>query len=419
MLRRLAPLACAAALIAGAAGQAHAAPPSAAESAREKMRVAERARAAQLASQREAAARAAAAAAEQQRLARERVGAAARLREAEEATAAAADRMAALAQRRRDAAARLEARAADLAPLLPLMERLQAYPAETMLAVPTTPDDALRGVLVLRGLAREIEAQAASVRREQAELDAATAAMQAEAPKLAAAEAAQEARAAALDRELGAAQATRRAAEGDAAQAARQAASLAAQAGTLKAAITAIETEQRAAEARARAEAARQAAQEAAAARAAQKGKRVAVASAAPRSRLPPPARGGLRLPVAGSLVRGFGAATDAGPSAGVSFQAPPNARVVSPCGGRVVFAAPFRSYGRLMIVDCGGGVHVVLAGLERLDADAGDPVQAGEPVGTMPNWDAAGGGGRPALYVELRQRGQPVNPAPWFGGRG
>ncbi len=283
------------------------------------------------------------------------------------------------------------------------MERLAQYPAETMLAVPAAPDDALRGVLVLQGIAREAEAEAAAIRREQAALDAATAALHAEAPKLAAAEAAQQAEASALDRQIAAAKATRRNAEGDAAEAARRAQALAAQAGSLKAAIAAIETARRAPEARERAERMRP--------EAARPGKRTA--SVEPAT---PPARGALRLPVAGTLVRAFGAATDAGPSAGASYQTPPNARVVSPCRGRVEFAAPFRSYGRLLIVSCGGGMHIVLAGLDRLDADPGEAVQPGEPVGTMPDWRPGSGGSRPALYVELRRDGQPVDPGPWFG---
>jgi septal ring factor EnvC (AmiA/AmiB activator) len=69
--------------------------------------------------------------------------------------------------------------------------------------------------------------------------------------------------------------------------------------------------------------------------------------------------------------------------------------------------------------VDCGGGYHVVLAGFDRLDVRAGQRVQSGEPVGVMPGWDPSSGGRRPALYVELRQAGRPVNPAPWLRASG
>ncbi len=84
-----------------------------------------------------------------------------------------------------------------------------------------------------------------------------------------------------------------------------------------------------------------------------------------------------------------------------------------------MVFAAPFRSYGLLLIVDCGGGYHTVLAGFERLDVKVGQSVAAGEPVGVMPNWEPGAAGDRPALYLELRRDGQPVNPAPWLRAKG
>ena len=97
----------------------------------------------------------------------------------------AAARMDTLSRRRQAAEAKLEARAEDLSPILPVIQRLSLYPAETMLALPAAPDDALRGVWSCMGSPREIEEQATALRREQAEVDAAAAAMQAEAPKLA------------------------------------------------------------------------------------------------------------------------------------------------------------------------------------------------------------------------------------------
>ena len=110
---------------------------------------------------------------------------------------------------------------------------------------------------------------------------------------------------------------------------------------------------------------------------------------------------------------------TAGGPASGISYQAPPEARVVSICSGHVVFAAPFRSYGLLLIVDCGGGYHAVLAGFDKLDVKVGQNVAAGEPVGVMPNWQPAAAGERPTLYVELRRDSQPVNPAPWLKASG
>jgi septal ring factor EnvC (AmiA/AmiB activator) len=124
-----------------------------------------------------------------------------------------------------------------------------------------------------------------------------------------------------------------------------------------------------------------------------------------------------LQPPVIGVIVKGWGEQTDGGPATGVSYHAPPGAHVISPCGGRVVFANTFRSYGLLLIVDCGGGYHVVLSGFDRLDVRLGQSIVSGEPVGVMANWEPGSTAHRPALYVELRHDGQPINPAPWLRG--
>ncbi|MDE2576585.1 MAG: peptidoglycan DD-metalloendopeptidase family protein, partial [Rhodospirillales bacterium] len=124
---------------------------------------------------------------------------------------------------------------------------------------------------------------------------------------------------------------------------------------------------------------------------------------------------GRMTSPVAGHVTRGFGEAGLGGPASGVTYVAAPNARVVSPCGGRVVFAGPFRSFGLLSIVDCGHGYDFVLSGFDRLDAQVGQSVRAGEPLGVMPGWDPRASGTRPGLYLELRKDGRAVNPAPFL----
>ena len=380
----------------------------------QQVRQAEQARAAEEAARAAAEVRAAAARAEEQRLAAARVAAAARLRDLEAATMAAANRVASLTERQREQAAQLQAESEELAPMLPVIERLALYPAETLLAVPLPPEQAVRGLLVMGAIGRRLESDAAAVRAGQAEAARLARDVAAEMPGLAHAEVEQANAAAALDTEIAKTRRQRQTAEDDAAEAARRSAIEAAKAETLHAALARLEAERRAAEEQARAEvaAARRHRQEAAVAVA----RRRQEALAAPAGPGLDEGHAQLTAPVGGAVTRGWGEGGDA--AGGITFAAAPGARVVAPCSGRVVFASPFRSYGLLLIVDCGGGWHAVLAGLERFDVGVGDGVRAGEPVGVMPGWDPRSSGPRPGLYLELRKGGQPVNPTPYLRAR-
>ena len=131
--------------------------------------------------------------------------------------------------------------------------------------------------------------------------------------------------------------------------------------------------------------------------------------------------RGRLRLPVNGVKIREFGASDGLGGiQKGLSIAARAGAQITAPCDGWVVYAGPFRSYGQLLILNAGGGYHVLLAGMERISVDLGQFVLTGEPVAVM------GGGSQvsasvatrskqPVLYVEFRKDGAPIDPSPWW----
>lgn len=223
--------------------------------ARQEIQDAERARAAELKAQREATARAEKAVATERRLVGDRAAALSRLRATEQTTAAIAARVEALVAQESTAEQNILARAEDLAVLMPLLHRLSRYPAETMLAVQPNQDRALRGVLVLRGLATQMERDAKALRAEQAGLARTQENLGTEQLRLGAALAAQAAAGAVLDRQIGAVQGTRRAQEGLAEDAARKAAQQAERASSLRAVITEIEAQRRASEEQARAEA--------------------------------------------------------------------------------------------------------------------------------------------------------------------
>ncbi len=128
-------------------------------------------------------------------------------------------------------------------------------------------------------------------------------------------------------------------------------------------------------------------------------------------------AKGKLPMPAHGRAVLGFGDTTSSGrKSQGIVIETRPGAQITSPTDGWVVYAGEFRSYGQLLIINAGGGYHVLLAGLSHIDAQLGQFVLAGEPVGTMQVAPA----GRsqenaPVLYVEFRKEGRPIDPAPWW----
>ncbi|MDD3798507.1 MAG: peptidoglycan DD-metalloendopeptidase family protein [Novosphingobium sp.] len=134
----------------------------------------------------------------------------------------------------------------------------------------------------------------------------------------------------------------------------------------------------------------------------------VTPAPAAPQAAARPPS--GYQLPVAGRIVTGFGAISPGGmPSEGVTLVPRPAAQVVAPAAGRVAFAGGYRGYGRIVIVEHPGGWTSLVTGLVRLDVAVGDRLVAGSPLGTAAPV-------RPAVTLELRREGDPVNPLEYLG---
>jgi murein hydrolase activator len=131
--------------------------------------------------------------------------------------------------------------------------------------------------------------------------------------------------------------------------------------------------------------------------------------------------RGHLRLPVNGVKIRDFGGSDSiGGTQRGESIATHAGAQVTSPCDGWVVYAGAFRSYGQLLILNAGGGYHVLLAGMERISVDLGQFVLTGEPVammggGAQVSVAAATKSKQPVLYVEFRKDGAPIDPSPWW----
>jgi septal ring factor EnvC (AmiA/AmiB activator) len=139
-------------------------------------------------------------------------------------------------------------------------------------------------------------------------------------------------------------------------------------------------------------------------------------------------AKGMLPIPVNGVKSRDFGSQDgNGGTEKGVSIVTRAGAQVTSPCDGWVVYAAPYRSYGKLLILNAGGGYLVVLVGMDQISVDIGQFVLTGEPVASMGSGPEVAssavtgpvGVRQPVLYIEFRKDGTPVDPNPWWAAPG
>lgn len=326
------------------------------------------------------------------------------------------DRLVALADRETRTAASLTARRAQYIRSVMAISRIARHPPEALLAQPLGPGDTVRSAILLRAAVPQVESIARELR---ADLDDLTAAkteivtrqaelnqlfidlgMERETLKTLQAEK-REAR----DQVRATASAEQRRIE----KLAREAKSLR----DLLAKIDAVRKKR----------AAEQQAQQRAQERNQAKAAKLAAVQPKAKPSVPDPQAAFARkptaikpgpqgLPVVGRVSQAFGKAETRGFRAkGISVITKPGAQVVAVQGGSVVFAGPFRGYGRLLIIDHGRDYHSLVAGLGRIDVELGHNVVSGEPVGVM----AASQSGVPTLYFELRRRGQPINPLPWL----
>lgn len=135
--------------------------------------------------------------------------------------------------------------------------------------------------------------------------------------------------------------------------------------------------------------------------------------------------RGQIKFPAQGERLREYGEVDGfGGHSKGLYIATRKLAQVTAPADADIEFAGEFRSYGQLLILNVGEGYHVLLAGLGRITAEAGQTMRAGEPIGSMGEAPARGtligdrlDDPRPILYVEFRKDGSAIDPSAWWVG--
>jgi septal ring factor EnvC (AmiA/AmiB activator) len=339
---------------------------------------------------------------------------AADIRNVEEQIAATETRLQPLADKERDLRTALEGRKAAIADILAVLQRMGRRPPPAMLVRPEDALESVRSAMALGAVLPDMRREAGSLANDLAALVGVRAEIAKEREKLTSDLARlsdQRQRMTALIDERQTRQAE---VEKSLDQERQRAAALARQADNLKDLIAKLEQGLDPATRAARV-----------AARSSEDGK-LNLATLKDPGRLSPgipfgSAKGIIRLPVNGVKTRDFGAPDGlGGAEKGISIATRAGAQVTAPCDGWVVYSAPYRSYGQLLILNAGDGYHVLLAGMERISVDVGQFVLTGEPVAVMGSGPQVAsavvtGSGQPVLYIEFRKDGTPVDPTPWW----
>ncbi len=127
--------------------------------------------------------------------------------------------------------------------------------------------------------------------------------------------------------------------------------------------------------------------------------------------------RGKLPWPAEGTLASAFGRQEH--PrfhtvifNHGIEISAPEGREVRAVADGSVIFADWFKGYGRLLILDHGGGYFTLYAHASEFLAKPGEAVTRGQVIAKVGDTGSLEG---PQLYFELRHKGKPEDPLAWL----
>lgn len=122
---------------------------------------------------------------------------------------------------------------------------------------------------------------------------------------------------------------------------------------------------------------------------------------------------GQLPMPLNGEVIRNFGEPRGGEVRwTGWLLAAEAGAEVHAIAHGRVAYSDWLRGYGMLTIIDHGDGIMSLYGHNESLSRGVGAWVEPGDVLATV---GRSGGADRDALYFEIRENGQAVDPAIWL----
>ena len=130
--------------------------------------------------------------------------------------------------------------------------------------------------------------------------------------------------------------------------------------------------------------------------------------AASPRSSLPSRDSLALSWPLHGSITSHFGRRSRHRHHEGIDIDGVKGETIVAAAPGTVVEADTRHGYGRLVVIDHGGGVATLYAHASHLLVREGDEVRRGEPIAEVGRTGNAHGS---HLHFEVHKDGHPVDP--------
>ena len=127
--------------------------------------------------------------------------------------------------------------------------------------------------------------------------------------------------------------------------------------------------------------------------------------------------RGRLHLPVKGKILNKFGRQKDKQYDSfivhnGINIKAQTGTLVRSIFNGKVLYTGELEGYGNLVIIGHGKDYHSLYGHLDKIKVEPSQVVQIGDIVGLTGESGSLVG---ETLYLEIREKGKPVEPLSWF----
>ena len=140
-------------------------------------------------------------------------------------------------------------------------------------------------------------------------------------------------------------------------------------------------------------------------------GKSAGAGAAKPRTKVSEVSRH-LAWPLRGSITARYGARGKSDHHEGIDIDGETGDPIAAAASGTVAFAGMDGSYGRVVVVDHGGGLMTVYAHASKLLVEEGDEVSPGDEIAEVGRSGNAHGS---HLHFEVRKNGRPVDPMPYL----